>query len=319
MEPAQQPSEVASSRATIDPGMPSVILDLGDSVEDTMSQLRAATSPEQATPALIEAVLRQGEAILPALVREFPGTLWLSRDSIRGPLPPGRDVSALARAMVAFGDVAVPYVAALLDRESPDVRYFATLLAGEVQHRDLIVPLGRRLFDVDDETRALAMEVLRPLNRYPKDFNKVLERVRANARIPARPVPIRVAAIRALGVLRDERALDLLVRMLESDKTALAKAAQTSLVILTRQNLGSKQGPWLEWIDANRDRHRVEWLIDALTHDDQGMRRLAGEELKSLTKAYHGYHPGMPKRDREVSQRKYRDWWESEGRALFGV
>jgi hypothetical protein len=50
---------------------------------------------------------------------------------------------------------------------------------------------------------------------------------------------------------------------------------------------------------------------------EQEIRALASEELKRETQQYFGYHPGLPKRDREVSQRKYREWWQDEGKALY--
>lgn len=303
-----------SGRMSVDPGMPSVILDLGDGVETAMQQLLNA-GPEDVFA--VKAALRAGEGVLPALVREFPGPLWFDRNAPHQRLPRGRDISAVSRAMVAFGDVAVPYVAALLDREDHDVRFYATLLSAELLHRDLVGPLGRRVFDVDSGTRALALDVLRPLRRFPREFGRVIDRVRASARIPARPVPIRLAAIKALGHLRDEGALDLLVRMLDVDDDKLREAAHQSLVLITRQDFGRSRDAWSSWASEHRGEHRIEWLIEALMHEDPKLRRLAGDELKHLTQAYYGYQHALPKRDREVAQRKYRQWWESEGRALF--
>lgn len=303
-----------SGRLSVDPGMPSVILDLGDGVETAMQQLLNA-GPEDVFA--VKAALRAGEGVLPALVREFPGPLWFDRNAPHQRLPRGRDISAVSRAMVAFGDVAVPYVAALLDREDHDVRFYATLLSAELLHRDLVGPLGRRVFDVDSGTRALALDVLRPLRRFPREFGRVIDRVRASARIPARPVPIRLAAIKALGHLRDEGALDLLVRMLDVDEERLREAAHQSLVLITRQDFGRSRDGWAAWASEHRGTHRIEWLIEALMHEDAKLRRLAGDELKHLTQAYYGYQHALPKRDREVAQRKYRQWWESEGRALF--
>jgi hypothetical protein len=64
-------------------------------------------------------------------------------------------------------------------------------------------------------------------------------------------------------------------------------------------------------------RHRIEWLIDALTHADEVIRTRAGEELKQLTQQYFGFHPGTTRREREVAQEKYRRWWQTEGRQQF--
>ena len=88
-------------------------------------------------------------------------------------------------------------------------------------------------------------------------------------------------------------------------------------MVLTRQDFGNDPDRWDPWTEANKDRHRIEWLIDGLLHGDEELRRAAGEELKHLTQEYYGYHPALPKRDREVAQRKYRRWWESEGKQRF--
>jgi hypothetical protein len=47
------------------------------------------------------------------------------------------------------------------------------------------------------------------------------------------------------------------------------------------------------------------------------MRRAAGDELKQLTQEYYGYHPSLPRREREIAQKKYRAWWETEGQKRF--
>jgi hypothetical protein len=94
-------------------------------------------------------------------------------------------------------------------------------------------------------------------------------------------------------------------------------AAHRALVTLTGQDFGSMIRRWETWAEGWGRAHRVEWLIESLLHPDEGVRTLAGEELKLLTQQYFGYHPALPKRDRELAQRKYREWWELEGRLSF--
>ena len=90
-----------------------------------------------------------------------------------------------------------------------------------------------------------------------------------------------------------------------------------SLVQITRQDFGDSIPRWLLWIDDNKDRHRIEWLIDALSHSSETMRREAADELKELTHEYYGYHPSLSKKEREIAQKKYRKWWNAEGRTRF--
>jgi hypothetical protein len=73
----------------------------------------------------------------------------------------------------------------------------------------------------------------------------------------------------------------------------------------------------VKWWEQNALRHRVEWLIDALTHEVSEIRRAAGEELKSVTREYFGYNADLPPRDRERAQQRYRDWWVTEGKTRF--
>ncbi len=108
----------------------------------------------------------------------------------------------------------------------------------------------------------------------------------------------------------------MLVRLMEHE-AELAPAAHHSLVAITRQDFGTSARKWAEWIGEHGARHRIEWLIDALLHPEEKMRTVAGDELKHLTQEYYGYHPALPRRDREIAQRKYEAWWKSEGRRRF--
>ena len=54
-------------------------------------------------------------------------------------------------------------------------------------------------------------------------------------------------------------------------------------------------------------------------HHEERIRSVASIELQKLTQVYHGFSASAPKRDREQIQRRYRDWWDKEGRAQFGA
>lgn len=295
--------------------LPSVIVEMDESVEALVAELRGV-GPDDDGHA-VSAVVGLGEIALPVLVREFPGALWFDRHSPHRRLPRGRDVSAVARTIVAFSERAVPYVASLLDRDDADERFYATLVASELPHRDLIAPLGRRVFDDDGKLAALALDVLGGLRAHDDEIAEVLQLLRATARVPRYPAERRARAATALGALRDVGALDLLVALLEAHEDVLAEAAHRSLVVLTAQDFGMDPERWDPWVAENGDLHRIEWLIEGLLHASEDIRRAAGEELKSLTQEYYGYHPALPRRDREVAQRKYRRWWETEGHRRF--
>ncbi len=313
--PDSEPPGPVKRRSSPDPMRSSVIVDMGDDVENMVEDLKTI-GPEDGSHAVPQ-IVSLGEVALPVLVREFPGPLWFDRHRPHRRLPRGRDISAIARTMVAFGDRAVPYVGSLLDRNQDDVRFYATLLASEYKHRDLVAPLGRRVFDADKGTATLGLDVLRQLSHFDDELQRVLEMIRATARVPRRTAEQRAQAVFALRELRDARALDLLIELLGSNEDRLADAAHEALQVLTRQDFGRSRRKWEEWAEANSDRHRVEWLIDGLLHPDEAVRSAAGDELKHLTQEYYGYHPSLSRREREIAQRKYRRWWESEGQRRF--
>ncbi|MBO6933657.1 MAG: hypothetical protein JJ863_01740 [Deltaproteobacteria bacterium] len=314
--PAERPTKVEVRHAdTLPSETPSIIVEMDESIEDAVRGL-SQVGPDSAE-AEIAQIVALGEQALPVLTRDFPGLLWFDRSRPHRRLPRGRDISAVARAIAAFGDRAVPYVIPVLDHEGSDERFYATLLASEFRHPMLVEPLGRRVFDRDERTAALAVDVLRMQRRFSGPLQDVVEGLRAEARVPRSDIHKRVAAARALGALRDVGSLVLFVQLLGSDKPALVQEALRSLVALTKQDFGDNVAKWESWAEQNGHRHRIEWLIDALLHNDERLRADAGEELKRLTQEYYGYHPALPKRDREVAQRKYRDWWSNEGQRRF--
>lgn len=310
-------SNAPDSGATELPEGVTVIVDMGENIEQLVSQLERC-SPEEDEEA-IAALLKVGEAALPVLVRRFPGPLWFDRHEKHHRLPRGRDISAIARAIASFGDRAIPYVASLLTGHSVDARFYATLLSTEVPSLDLIHPLGERLFDVDGGTRALALDVLRRYPAFTKPMAEMFKSLRVQALRERDDPNRRRLAARALGELRDGRSVETLLRLLTVRDATLRDLAHQALAHITKQDFGDQPRKWQPWYERWGQCHRVEWLIEALVHPDEGVRASAASELKQTTQEYFGYHPASPKRDREIAQRKYRKWWEDEGAARFGA
>jgi hypothetical protein len=307
---ARRPRKVQAS------GEPSVIVDMGENVEALVDQLMDS-GPEDDGPAVL-ALVNLGEVALPAITQRFPGPLWFDRSRPHRRLPRGRDVSAIARAIVAFGERAVPYVASLLSSRDADSRFYATLVASEFVAPELMVPLSERIFDDDAGTQVLALDVLKRYSRHTAELEEILKGLRVEARVGTRSHVRRRVAARALGELRDQKALELLIDLLATSEPELVSAAHRALVTLTRQDFGDSMRRWQAWAERNSERHRIEWLIDGLLHNEETIRAAAADELKTLTQEYFGYHPASPKKDREIAQRKYRAWWESDGRRRFG-
>lgn len=293
--------------------LPSVIVDVGDEVERLIAALRDAGPDDEM---VLLPVLAVGEAALPALAREFPGRLWFDRNAPHARVPSGRDISPIARTFVAFGRRSVPYLIPLLDQEDPDIRFYATVLASEFVHPELVQPVGRRLFDTDAGVRSGAYRALSVLYACDVEFMQLVERLRASAR-DDRELEPRVTSIEALGRLRDADSFEFFVSLLQSSEPKVSRAAYASLVRLSCQDFGTSKKKWTSWFRKHGDRHRVEWLIDGLMHSDERLRRRSSDELKHLTREYFGYEPGQSKKQRQAAQRKYRVWWQRVGFRMF--
>jgi len=313
IDPAVRRWEPAPPPSASNGPLPSVIVDVGDEVEQLVAALRDA-GPEDEM--VILPLLAVGEAALPALAREFPGKLWFDRNEPHARIPAGRDVSPITRTFVAFGQRSVPYLIPLLDDGDADIRYYATVLASEFVHPDLVQPIGRRLFDSDPGARSAAYRALSVLYACEVEFMQLIERLRASAR-DGRKLQPQVTSIEALGRLRDADSFEFFVSLLESPEVAVIRAAHASLVRLSCQDFGTHKKKWTAWFDKHSPQHRVEWLIGGLMHTDERLRRRASDELKHLTQEYFGYEPGASKKERDAAQQKYRVWWQRVGFRMF--
>jgi HEAT repeat protein len=295
-----------------------VIIDMGDQVNFLVQALMQAGKHDE--PPQVAELLRIGESALPVLIQHFPGPLWVDPAALRaGKVPRGRDVSAVARALCAFGAKAAPYLAGKLASGDDEISYYALLVAGEIVHPDLLDAVARRALGSEaGGLRLVALQVLRRYSRLPQ-FATVLRALSDLSERPGKDGKRQRLALEALGELRDARSLATLIARLSDENEAIAQSAHKALVQLTAQEFGTAARRWESWAEQFGGQHRIEWLIDSLMHADANMRTLAGEELKRETQQYFGYHPALPKRERELAQRKYREWWQQEGRAAFAT
>jgi hypothetical protein len=130
--------------------------------------------------------------------------------------------------------------------------------------------------------------------------------------------PDAVKAIAQLANMRDVESVPELIDLLQSDDEALVEAAARALGVLTAQDFGTSRWRWTFWHRTWGKKHRVEWLLDALSAPDPERRLQAAQELERITGHYVGYHFDLGRRDREAARRRWERWWEETGRGRLG-
>jgi hypothetical protein len=223
----------------------------------------------------------------------------------------------MLRALVRLGAESVPFLAVRTADAQPHVRVWSTRLLGELPSRESGQAVAKRLIDGDAEVRRGALAAARMLQTHPDARRAIREHVVGLAMDQGRAIDQRHAAIEALTDIRDPAAVPAFITLLNDADRELAKSAHWGLAVLSRTDLGPDEGAWQTWWQDNESRHRVEWLIDALMHDNSDIRRAAGDELKNITKEYFGYYDDLPKKERAAAQGRYRAWWETRGKTLF--
>lgn len=265
----------------------------------------------QAEDAMNEAVERAPEA-LAALVRRFPGRLRIDRLAVTGRPLRAAQYGGLPELVVRLGAVASELLIEKMSAPQRDVRFYATVCATELRPRNAVFALAERLFDQDFGVRACAIEALAG---YPlKELGHAL--VRARRAVHSNDPEIVGAATAAIRELGDIEAIPDLIAAIERGDRA-GEHARKTLVALTAQDFGTSERKWRKWHEGARNRHRVEWLIDGLTHKEDLIRELAINDLRRLTGEYFGYHHDLPRKERESAADRWAAWWREQGQRRF--
>lgn len=317
VEPPSSEVVVATARAPLkryssdELRLPKVIVNIENDLEKLVERLLAGDE------AAINRVVELGARAASVLVARFPGPIKQDSDRLGTPRPASQR-GPILRALARIGQPAVPFLAVRTNDGDPHIRSYATRLLGEIPSTESAQAIARRVMDSDADVRRAALDAGKLLSADEEARSVLRDRVALIAEDAHASVDARVAAIEALAHFRDERAVPRLTRLVPSDDE-IGKSAQWALGLITRQMLGRDRAAWEAWWRDNGSRHRIEWLIDALMHDDAENRRAAGEELKTITKEYFGYYDDLSRNERAKAQRRYRDWWESTGKKRFGA
>lgn len=270
--------------------------------------LRSLEMGGEAEGRAIEALLELGEPALDALVERFPGDVQLGGSGSMA------DASPVLRALAAFGRRAVPALTPLLHQDDSETRFYAAALLGELVYPEAAVLLGTRLHDPDPLVRHTAAQSLVRFKQsapYANVLRDLLDALSGDD--PQR----RVTSAEAAGVIGEVEAVPLLARALGDGSEALRRTAHDALVAITVHDHGTDGDAWIRWYEDNRARHRLEWLIDGLVHEEIQVRISAIDELTRATGMTFGYEPHLEPQRREAIRSKFRAWWERSGRSEF--
>lgn len=315
MPPSEQQISVAphrppSSRRDSERGLPSVIVDTTSEYVAHVNKVLEGDDEEAENQ-----LIRAGGAAMPAIMERFPGPIAVEPLTLDATLPRVAECGPILRLVASQRRTAVPYVLALVDSDDADKRFWATYLITELVYPDAIDAVVRRVFDEDARVRRVARLAARALaESHP---SAVVDRLSPTVQDKIGKKDHRMLAIDTLGETREPLAVLALVPVLSDKSSEIGAAARAALTTITRQDFGTDSKKWEAWWQQHEDHHRLEWMMDALTHDQASIRAAASEELKAITKEFFGYHSDLPKREREKAQARYREWWKEVGRVRF--
>ncbi|MEI9942245.1 MAG: HEAT repeat domain-containing protein [Pseudomonadota bacterium] len=295
-----------------DVGLPTVIVDLASDTQEFVDRLLEGDTTAG------DKLVQIGDTAITVLASIFPGpiTAELRRSSGDGP-GKASECGPVLRTLARMGTRPVPFVAVRTADGDPVVRAWATRLLGEMPSAEAAQAVVRRLADDDADVQRAALAAGHMLLHHAEAAEALQAKIAETVSDVTRPEDSRHALIEALAELRAPLVIPTLIRLLEDGSPDIVRSAHWALGVITRQDFGTKAAHWEEWWLANSSRHRIEWLIDSLMHENQDLRRAAGDELKSLTKEYFGYYDDLPKKERQRAQDRYQEWWESKGKARF--
>jgi hypothetical protein len=288
----------------------SVVAEPPRPMEELLDEIEAAKEGE-AEEAIADAIERASEAIA-GLVQRFPGKLRIDRFAATGRTLRAAQYGGLLELVVRLGSFSSELLIDQMSSAQRDVRFFATLCAAELRPRNAVYALVERVFDQDFGIRECAIEALAG---YPiADLTPAL--ARARRAVHTEDPEVVGAATTALVALGDIEAVPELIGALERTDRA-GETVRKALVALTAQDYGANERKWRKWYDAARRRHRVEWLIDGLSHKEGAIREASISALRRLTGEYFSYHHDLPRREREAAAERWHAWWRETGQRRF--
>ena len=245
-------------------------------------------------------LVERGASAQAALLTSFPRPL----------IGPRRELVASGQALEEHGPVIWLLTQQLRDVVEPlrqflthpdaDHRYYATVLLFRANDQTSLGRVAELLYDPDEQVRAAAM-------RYVETWrlNSAVESVLAVVRRhfgDADPRNVAISVV-ASAELRDVTAVPTLIEFLDHASDHVRRRAQTSLVRLTFQELGSDRRAWEKWYKKASGSGRDRWLLDAMVDRDIRVRENAAREIRSIPRLVVNYNPEFDLRGQQTAQR----------------
>lgn len=263
--------------------------------------------------AAAERLLGADARIIPMLSSRFPGRVRFDPFGQDWGLPAPEALSPLIWLLTKRSEVGSAVAFAHLDSHFPALRWFAVYLFARIHEPRAIKSLLPRLHDEEPRIRHLTAEALRC---YSADagFETVIKHLRGRLESPV--AEVRRRAIYFLGFFKDLRSVPHLIGCLSAREPELVAESVQALTAITLQTLGPAQKKWVKWWDKNRQRNRIEWLIEGLRHADRNIRYASHLELSAIAHDSFDYNYDGKKGDREKAAKRFEKWWSVERKRM---
>lgn len=243
--------------------------------------------------------------------KAFPGQLVIDRyQHTAQTMPPAHEHSPLLAELAKIGPPALEVIRMFINSSSLELRFYAVLLLEEMPVHNMLEDIVERLFDRDQQIRALAQRIV--LNaRLDTNFERVVvQRLRNEIISNYEELRVEVAA-EIIGALQDALSIPLLIEALGEHRSRVQLILQQTLMRLTFQDFAPSISEWRHWWQKAQHEPRTTWLVDALDSPNEAIRHAAFKQTQQIPGLNLNYHPDQPQKLRERAQQQLTQWFEN--------
>ncbi len=251
-----------------------------------------SNDPEQVSTLKGE-LLQYGSAIISILISFLPSSLQadLKNEVIQQRLARIKDICE------ELGEMALIRLLKIIEKGGETEKIRALITIGEWRPPRAIAPLLNILYvEKDMATQRLICNTIREY-RGREEFDKLLQFLRENLR--SDNIQRIHKALFFLGNLRIVDAIADVIELLRYPNPQIRKMALETLQILTLQNFGPEIENWKRWYQLHGKSSRKKWVVDAMMHPSDEIRKRVKTELQIEFGDDFGYKADDPPEKRE--------------------